>query len=231
MMKDINIIFDADDTLWENQQIFNDFTDFFESLLEKHKINRKKAMERLLHHDKESYKRNEFGNVYYCQSMKKTLSELGIRDDHIIESIQKKHDLLFNKPPRVFKGVRDTLEYLKDRGFNLFVMTKGYYPVQLRKVEESKLEDLFISIIITTRKDEEIYENICKKYKLDKSKTYMVGNSPKSDIIPAASIGMKAIYIPSSSLWGLEHSEIDQQLDNIFELERFDELKEFFNGL
>ena len=230
-MKDINIIFDADDTLWENQQIFNEFTLFFESILEQNNIDKKKALERLLHHDRQSYARNEFGNIYYCESMKKTLSEFGIKNIEIIESIQKKHDLLFNNPPKVFEGVKDTLKYLKEKGFNLFLMTKGYYPVQMRKVEESKLEDMFLSIIITTRKDEDIYENICKKYNLDKTKTYMIGNSPKSDIIPAANIGMNAIYIPSSSLWELEHSDIDPDLDNIFEIEKFDELKEFFNEI
>ncbi|PLX18409.1 MAG: hypothetical protein C0601_05160 [Candidatus Muiribacterium halophilum] len=230
-MKDINIIFDADDTLWENQLIFNKFTAFFEKILEDNHINKKEALERLLFHDQESYKRNEFGNVYYCQSMKKTLKEFGKADDKILNTVQKKHDELFNRPPEVFSGVKDTLIYLKEKGFNLYLMTKGYYPVQMKKVEESNLEDLFISIIITTRKDKEIYENICRKYKFVKENTYMVGNSPKSDIIPAAETGMNAIYIPSKSLWELEHSEISQDLSNIYTLTDFNKLKEFFDGL
>jgi putative hydrolase of the HAD superfamily len=56
----------------------------------------------------------------------------------------------------------------------------------------------------------------------------MIGNSPKSDIVPARAAGMRAVYIPNANTWALEHTELDADDDGILQLRRFTELLEHF---
>lgn len=223
-----NIIFDADDTLWENQRFFNEFTDIFRDMIKENNIDVKNASEILMRFDEESYKRNEFGNVYYRESMIRTLNFFNIDSHENIHRINSEHDRLFEHPPVLFDDVYETVEYLYEKGYSLYILTKGYYPVQMKKVEQSGLEKYMISVIITTRKDNQIYKNIISRYNLDEKKTYMIGNSPKSDITPALNAGMNAIYIPSHSLWELEHEELDNTCERLREIKEFRQLKEIF---
>jgi putative hydrolase of the HAD superfamily len=56
----------------------------------------------------------------------------------------------------------------------------------------------------------------------------MIGNSPKSDIVPARAAGMNAVYIPNANTWALEHRELDAGDDRILHLRAFAELLEHF---
>jgi putative hydrolase of the HAD superfamily len=58
--------------------------------------------------------------------------------------------------------------------------------------------------------------------------TWMIGNSPKSDIVPARAAGMNAVYIPNANTWALEHSELDEHDDRILHLRAFTDLLEHF---
>ncbi|MCK9224865.1 MAG: HAD family hydrolase [Candidatus Muirbacterium halophilum] len=223
-----NIIFDADDTLWENQLFFNEFADYFKKILVENNIDVEQGCKVLLDFDEQSYKRHEFGNFYYIQSMIKTLKHFNIKSDDIFQKIKNKHDELFEHPPVLFDGVEEIINYLHNKNIKLYILTKGYYPVQMKKIEESCIEKFFVSVIISTRKNVQVYKNIISRYNLDEENTWMIGNSPKSDIIPALEAGMKAIYIPSNSLWELEHEELDYNNERLCKIESIKNLKEIF---
>ena len=65
---------------------------------------------------------------------------------------------------------------------------------------------------------------------MQKRRTWMVGNSPKSDINPALAAGLHAVFVPHDQTWILEH-EIVCDPENgcqLIKLEHFAQLREHF---
>jgi len=63
---------------------------------------------------------------------------------------------------------------------------------------------------------------------LDRAVTFMIGNSPRSDINPALKAGLGAVFIPHPETWEHEHAEIDRLESRLIELENFLQLLEVF---
>jgi len=82
-------------------------------------------------------------------------------------------------------GVPETLDYLNRRGHHLIVMTKGNITEQAGKVEHSGRKEYFSAVEVVAEKNAPTYREIVSKYQLAPEMTWMVGNSPKSDINPA----------------------------------------------
>ena len=99
------------------------------------------------------------------------------------------------------------MDYLAER-HHLILMTKGAMAEQSGKVERSGLKDYFAAIEIVGEKDLATYRSITSKYALASDSTWMVGNSPKSDINPALAAGLNAVFVPHGNTWILEHEEI-----------------------
>jgi putative hydrolase of the HAD superfamily len=107
----------------------------------------------------------------------------------------------------IIRDVPETLEYLSDR-HSLMLVTKGAHAEQTGKIERSGLKRYFTAIEIVAEKDETIYRKIASQYALVPETTWMVGNSPKSDINPALSAGLNAVFVPHGSTWVLEHDQV-----------------------
>ena len=90
----------------------------------------------------------------------------------------------------------------------MIMMTKGAFPEQTGKLERSGLKDYFAAIEIVAEKDAPTYQTIILKYDLARDSTWMVGNSPKSDINPALAVGINAVFVPHGNTWILEHDEV-----------------------
>jgi putative hydrolase of the HAD superfamily len=88
------------------------------------------------------------------------------------------------------------------------MMTKGNPAEQSGKVERSGLKEYFSAVEIVAEKDESTYRSAIAKYALAADTTWMVGNSPKSDINPALAAGLHAVFIPHGDTWILEHEEV-----------------------
>jgi putative hydrolase of the HAD superfamily len=110
------------------------------------------------------------------------------------------------------------------------MVTKGDITEQSGKVERSGLASYFAAIEIVAEKNVAAYQAIAEKYELARERTWMVGNSPKSDINPALSAELNAIFVPHDNTWVLEHEEV---LSNGFSgkllvLDSFSQLREHF---
>jgi putative hydrolase of the HAD superfamily len=127
-------------------------------------------------------------------------------------------------------GVPETLKYLNDRGHHLVVMTKGNIAEQAGKVERSGLRDYFAAVEIVTEKNAPIYKEIVAKYQFDPESTWMVGNSPKSDINPALAAGINAVFVPHDNTWILEHESVNPVPKGVrlLQVERFVYLQRHF---
>ena len=132
-------------------------------------------------------------------------------------------------PMELLPQVADTLDYLAGR-HNLILMTKGHFAEQSGKVERSGLKQFFSAVEIVIEKDAAVYREIIAKYDLPSPSTWMIGNSPKSDINPALAAGINAVFVPHGNTWVLEHEELAPPPPScqLLRVETFAELRQRF---
>jgi putative hydrolase of the HAD superfamily len=132
-------------------------------------------------------------------------------------------------PIETFEGVPETLEHLSGR-HHLILMTKGNITEQSGKVVRSGLKDYFSSVEIVAEKDPPTYRSVVEKYGLASDHTWMVGNSPKSDINPALAVGLNAVFIPHDMTWVLEQDNVvtGDTPGRLLVVERFADLRSHF---
>lgn len=123
--------------------------------------------------------------------------------------------------------VAETLQQL-GRRHELALLTKGVPEEQQAKLDVSGLAGHFGSIHIVAEKNVDTYRRLTAELGLNPETTWMIGNSPKSDIIPARQAGWNAVFIPNEHTWELEHAEFDLDDDKVLHLRTFTELLEHF---
>jgi putative hydrolase of the HAD superfamily len=134
-----------------------------------------------------------------------------------------------DRPVEMLPEVPETLQYLSER-HRLILMTKGAIAEQTGKVERSGLKEYFVAVEIVAEKDPAAYSRVVEKYELAHDTTWMVGNSPKSDINPALAAGLHAVFVPHGNTWILEHEEVNPApaKQKLLIVGRFAELREHF---
>ena len=76
-------------------------------------------------------------------------------------------------------------------------------------MERSGLKEYFAAVEIVSEKNVPTYRSVISKYGLHPDASWMIGNSPKSDINPALAAGLNAVFVPHGATWVLEHEEVD----------------------
>jgi putative hydrolase of the HAD superfamily len=131
-------------------------------------------------------------------------------------------------PIQYLPGVVDTLTVLKEE-HRLILFTKGDREEQRDKVERSGALVYFHHVEITGEKRPDDYRRLVSSHGLDRDQSWMVGNSPRSDINPALEVGLGAVYIPHPNTWSLEHEEVRPSRGGRLKvLEKFSELLDHF---
>ena len=125
--------------------------------------------------------------------------------------------------------VEPTLRALAER-HRLFLVTKGDAAEQIDKLERSGLRSLFQAVEVPREKTDAMYRELAERHRCELATTWMIGNSPKSDVNPALAAGMSAVFIPHDLTWALEQETIDAppQGQVLLELSRFPELLHYF---
>ena len=138
-------------------------------------------------------------------------------------------DSVSDHPVELLPEVPETLQYLSQR-HRVILMTKGALVEQSGKVERSGLKEYFAAVEIVAEKDPEAYARAVEKHDLKHAATWMVGNSPKSDINPALAAGLNAVFVPHGDTWILEHEEVNSAppQQKLLIVGRFAELREHF---
>ena len=110
----------------------------------------------------------------------------------------------------------------------LILVTKGAFEEQSGKVERSGLKKYFAAVEIVAEKNPDAYHTLVEKHELTPDSTWMVGNSPKSDINPALAAGLHAVFVPHGDTWILEHEEVNPAppQQKLLIVGRFAELRE-----
>src|SRR5690242_3829579 len=102
---------------------------------------------------------------------------------------------ILEQPVELIEGVADTLEYLSQR-HDLTLFTKGDPEEQKLKVDRSGLGIYFGHTAIVKEKNAGAYRTLVSERRLATERTWMIGNSPKSDVNPALAAGLNAVFIP-----------------------------------
>ena len=221
-----HLLIDADDTLWENNIYFEQATHAFIAFLNHSRLTPKEVRAVL---DEVEHLMG-YGSVNFTRSLIETYRRLAEKDlqDEDIQQIQQFGDQVRSHPLQMLDGVQETLDYLSPR-HDLVLLTKGDFEEQKLKVERSGIEQRFRQVVIVHEKDVATYHRITEELGSDAKKTWMIGNSPRSDINPALAAGLNAVYIPHPHTWHLEHEEVQNGGEGqLLTLSAFTELRTHF---
>ncbi|MGF9693277.1 HAD family hydrolase [Rhizobium sp. 0TCS1.26] len=199
--------FDADDTLWQNEQYYRlTETQFRELLTDFAEGDR--VSERLLEAEKRNLAHYGFGIKGFTLSMIETALEItnGKVPTEVIGKILAIGRDLLSHPVECLPHARETLEALRGRFF-LVMITKGDLFDQERKLAQSGLGDFFDAVEIVSEKSATTYRGIFGKHGEGPERAMMIGNSLKSDVVPALAAGAWGVFVPHELTWILEHVE------------------------
>jgi putative hydrolase of the HAD superfamily len=225
------LLIDADDTLWENNIYFERAIATFISFLD-HREHTPEQVRLVLNDvERDSIVKHGYGLHSFAHSLVETFEKLSAEPvtPELHERIRSFAYQIAEHPMELIAGVPETLDYLSGR-HHLILMTKGNPAEQAGKVERSGLKEYFAAVEIVAEKDEATYRSVMAKYALDADETWMVGNSPKSDINPALAAGLHAVFVPHDNTWILEHEELAAapREQRLLVLGKFGELREHF---
>ncbi len=225
------LLIDADDTLWENNIYFERAIANFISFLEHKELSPAEVRGVLNDVERECIVSHGYGLNSFAEALTRTFERLSVEPltPALKETIHGFAYTIAEHPVEVIPGVMDTLEYLHRR-HHLLLVTKGNFTEQSGKVERSGLKSYFAAVEVVAEKNRETYDGLVQKYGLRRETSWMVGNSPRSDINPALAAGLNAIFIPHADTWILEHEEIDRALGTgkLMQLSEFIELRDQF---
>jgi putative hydrolase of the HAD superfamily len=227
------ILIDADDTLWENNIYFERSIADFISFLNHHQYTPEEVRERLNQVERESILKHGYGLAGFANALCGCFESLTV--EPLTPALQERiHQFAFRiaeNPVEIIPGVPETLQHLTSRNHHLIVMTKGAPTEQFSKIERSGLQEYFSAVEVVAEKNAAAYHAVAEKYALDYDVTWMVGNSPRSDVNPALEAGLNAVFVPHDMTWVLEHEEIASPQKNgqrLLRLAKFAELREHF---
>jgi putative hydrolase of the HAD superfamily len=224
-----HLLIDADDTLWENNIYFEDAFDQFVDFLDHSSMNANEIRAILDAIEIANIKTHGYGAANFARNLSQCFERLAEREirEHDLRTVMSFAERILDCPMQLMAGVTDTLDYLVMR-HDLTLFTKGHPEEQKLKIDRSGLGVFFGHTAIVREKDSAAYAALVRERELDTERTWMVGNSPKSDINPALAAGLKAIYIPHPRTWGLEHEEIQVVDGRLLVLESFACLRRHF---
>jgi|TARA_B110000908_G_C10224029_1_gene436902 putative hydrolase of the HAD superfamily len=223
--KNWTIAFDADDTLWHNERGFKLTQNRFSELLAEF-TSRDGLQDRLLSAERRNLGIYGFGVKGFVLSMVETAIEVtdgAVPTAVIAELLSMGRDML-SDPVELLPGVRDAIEQLRQTA-EIVLITKGDLLDQERKLAQSGLGDLFDAVEIVSDKTADVYARIFARH--DTAHQMMVGNSVRSDVIPAIEAGAWGVHVPHELTWGYEHADAPvthRRFREIFTLRELPEL-------
>ncbi|MAY61257.1 MAG: HAD family hydrolase [Rhizobiales bacterium] len=223
--------FDADDTLWQNEQFFRFTEQEFAKLLADHG-DHGTISARLLDAERRNLGHYGFGVKGFTLSMIETAIEVteGRAPATVISRILEIGRDLMDHPMETLPGAVETLEALSER-YTVVLITKGDLFHQEKKLAQSGLGDFFDAIEIVSDKKPATYASLFARHGDGAEHAMMVGNSLKSDVIPAIEAGGWGVHVPHELTWALEHADAPQGSDRFREIATLAELPDLVSAI
>jgi putative hydrolase of the HAD superfamily len=225
------LLIDADDTLWENNIYFERAIARFIEFLNHHEFTPEQVREVLNDVERECIVKHGYGLHSFAHALVGTFEKLGpvpVTPELHKQVISFTHQIE-NHAIEFLPEVPETLRYLSKK-HRLILVTKGNEAEQSGKVQRSGVQKYFAATEIVPEKKSAVYAQLANKYECDHTCTWMIGNSPKSDINPALAAGINAVFVPHGDTWILEHEEVNSAPagQKLLIVGRFKELSEHF---
>lgn len=230
-LKDVKVIaFDADDTLWENENFFRDAEKEFCGVIREFGAS-EEVMQELFRVEMQNMELYGYGIKAFILSLIETA--LNVSEHKVsaqqIQTIINIGKSMLEKEVNLLDGIVDLLDHLHGK-YKLVVATKGDLLDQERKLKKSGLLKYFHHIEIMTHKREENYVELLKHLEISADEILMVGNSLKSDVLPVIELGGYAAHIPYYTTWVFEQMDPkDIKSDRFFELKQIHDVLDLFN--
>jgi putative hydrolase of the HAD superfamily len=224
-----HLIIDADDTLWENNIYFERAFDEFVEFLAHSTMAPPDVRAVLDEIEDANAKIHGYGSRSFGRNLRQCYERLAERaiDDRDLTTVMGFAERILGQPIELIDGVRETLEYLSGR-HELTLFTKGHPDEQTLKIDRSGLHGFFAHTAVVPEKDMAAYARLVQARALAPDRSWMVGNSPKSDINPALAAGLNAVFVPHAHTWGLERQDIRPGRGRLLVLEQFRDLQKHF---
>lgn len=225
------LLVDADDTLWENNIYFERAITAFISYLNHHEYSQEQVREKLNEIEHANTLVHGYGVSSFSRALVTCFEQLSTepvtpaKHQRIVSFARS----IAEQEIELLAGVAETLPLLASR-HRLILMTKGNHEEQSDKLSRSGLGKYFHAVEIPKEKNTEAYRSVCARHELAPHTTWMIGNSPRSDINPALAAGLHAIFIQHANTWVLEHEALDAAPDgqHLLHLEGFASLRTHF---
>jgi putative hydrolase of the HAD superfamily len=225
------LLIDADDTLWENNIYFERAIAAFISFLDHHEYSAAEVRQTLNAVERETILAHGYGLTSFARSLVECFERLS--PEPVTEEKRRKirgfADSIAKQEIELLPEVRETLADLAER-HRLILMTKGDHAEQADKVARSGLRSYFTAVEIVAEKDPATYHTVMERQELKPHTTWMIGNSPKSDINPSLAAGLHAVFLFHKDTWVLEHAEVNAAPEGqyLIELDAFRKLRGLF---
>jgi len=223
------LLIDADDTLWENNIYFERAFDEFVAFLDHSSMTPTEVRAVLDEIEMANARIHGYGSLNFARNLGQCyqrLAERAVNPDDL-RTVMGCAERILESPLETIAGVPETLEYLCAR-HDLTLFTKGNPEEQKLKIDRSGLARFFGHTAIVKEKDTHAYRTLVRERQFDPQRTWMVGNSPKSDINPAMEAGLNAVFVPHAHTWVLEKQEIRPGAGRLLRVESFAELRLHF---
>jgi len=226
------IAFDADDTLWENEMIYQNALAELQEILapwgSPEGVN--EIVNEIEHRNMKHY---GYGIKAFILSLIEAALQISDHEIHAeeIDKILGIGRSMLEADIHMMPNVLETLKALKGK-YPLMVITKGDLLDQTAKVKRSGLEEFFKAVEVLNDKTEESYLNILEVHQINPQGLIMIGNSIRSDILPILNIGGKAVYIPADNTWSHEMvADFNPDVDGYYELTHIGQLPDLIQRI
>lgn len=208
-MRRQHLIFDADDTLWENNIYFEDAFDRFCEYLAHSSMSPQEIRAVLDEIEIANAKIHGYGSKNFARNLASCYEKLSQHQisKTDLDTVKAFAHAILERPIELLPGVSETVSELSSR-HELTIFTKGDPDEQRIKIERSGLARHFVHAGIVKEKNESAYRQLGAERGFPAERTWMIGNSPKSDINPALAAGFSAVFIPHPRTWSLEHEDV-----------------------
>ena len=222
---------DADDTLWHNETIFRLTQDRLREMLADF-ASHEATNAKLAEVERRNLQLYGYGVKGFTLSMIETAMELTANNPpgRLIADILAAGREMLQEPVEPLPGVDLALAELAEH-YRLVLITKGDLLHQEQKLAASGLGELFAAVEIVSEKDASTYVRVFERHGTGAAQAVMVGNSLRSDILPALEAGAWGAYIPYHITWAHEVAEAPEAHDRFAELGSISELPEWVRGL
>ena len=224
------LLVDADDTLWENNIYFEEAFAQFVDFLDHSTLDAQQVRAVLDEIELANNRIHGYGSLNFARNLQQCYAKLAERDirPEDLETVKGFALRILEQPLVLIEGVEETLAELSRR-HDLTLFTKGHPDEQRMKIDRSGLGRYFRHTAIVKEKDRASYEALVRERGLDPRRTWMIGNSPKSDINPALEAGLNAVFVPHARTWTLERTRLRRPgPGRLLVVDRFSDLLEIF---